>query len=71
LESEECKIKKNDIIIYQHLYGLHMMNEKVGLIIHVFFNFWIGRKEFLILTNNKLARINQDMITYRKINTDD
>lgn len=71
MESEECKIKKNDIIIYQHLYGLHMMNEKVGLIIHVFFNFWIGRKEFLILTNNKLARINQDMITYRKINTDD
>lgn len=70
MESEECKIKKNDIIIYQHLYGLHMMTESIGLVINTFFNFWIGRNEFLILSNNKLTRINQDMITYRKINHD-
>ena len=71
MELEDSNVGVNDVIIYQHLYGLHMMNENVGLIIHVFFNFWIGRKEFLILTDNKISRINQDMITYRKINEND
>jgi len=67
LEIDTSKIEKNDVIIFQYLYGLHMMQENVGLVVDTFFNFWIGRNEFLILIDKELKRINEDMITYRKI----
>tara|TARA_B000000557_G_C20771705_1_gene442135 strand:- start:390 stop:605 length:216 start_codon:yes stop_codon:yes gene_type:complete len=71
LEIDTSKIKKNDVIIYQHLYGLHIMKEKVGLVIDIFNNFWIGRREYLILSDKEIKKINEDMITYRKVSKND
>lgn len=66
--SEKCKIKKNDIIIYQHLYGLYTMEEFVAIILNTRFDFWLGRNELTIFANSKILKVKEDMITYRKIN---
>ncbi len=47
------------------------MKEKVGLVIDIFNNFWIGRREYLILSDKEIKKINEDMITYRKVSKND
>ena len=53
--------------MYTHLYNLNSGEQKVGLVIQVDLNFWIGRQEYTVFSGNKIEKVSESMITFRKI----
>jgi hypothetical protein len=67
LEESCVEIKKNDVIMYTHLHNLNVGSQKLGLVIQVDFNFWLGRQELTILSEDVIEKVSESMITFRKV----
>lgn len=53
--------------MYTHLHNLNVGSQKLGLVIQVDFNFWLGRQELTILSEDVIEKVSESMITFRKV----
>lgn len=67
MEKVHDEVKKNDVIMYTHLYNLRTGSQKLGLVIQVDFNFWLGRQEFTVFSEDRIEKVSESMITFRKV----